>query len=358
MTTPREEFAGRVAASVDADPPRVVVILGEDGSGRTSLLHHLAAARGAPRCQYIDCERLTSTPERFVAGLVEETPFRLPDDARAGAGPVAAFDRLFDVLGRARTRDGGPATFLFDEWLEIQTFEHFPGLRHCVATAFARLAQSTNRFVLTTRFVARALRQLETASNRIVPLSMPAIETPDIAADLNRVPGLRADTAGEFAPIILALTGGRAAYVRALVDTLAAAPSLGDPVSALVATMAPDGVIDRRCRRTYETRLQRARGYGTLKAILAVLAREEPLTLTEIAVRIGRTPGSTRDYLGWIEDVDLVAAHRKQYAIADPLLRVWVDLYDRPSPPGGPILADVVRRYAQDRLARAAATRP
>ena len=41
-----------------------------------------------------------------------------------------------------------------------------------------------------------------------------------------------------------------------------------DPVSALVALLAPDGALDRRCRFCYELRLHRARGYGALKAIL------------------------------------------------------------------------------------------
>ena len=60
------------------------------------------------------------------------------------------------------------------------------------------------------------------------------------------------------------------------------------------------------CRFCYELRLHRARGYGALKAILEVLAEEEPLTLTEIAQRLRRTPGSTKDYLSWLEDVDLI----------------------------------------------------
>ena len=56
----------------------------------------------------------------------------------------------------------------------------------------------------------------------------------------------------------------------------------------------------------YELRLHRARGYGALKAILEILSEQEPLTLTEISKRLGRTPGSTKDYLSWLEDVDLV----------------------------------------------------
>ena len=36
-----------------------------------------------------------------------------------------------------------------------------------------------------------------------------------------------------------------------------------------------------------------------------VAAEDEALTLTEISHRLQRTPGSTKDYLSWLEDVDL-----------------------------------------------------
>ena len=64
-----------------------------------------------------------------------------------------------------------------------------------------------------------------------------------------------------------------------------------DPVSALTALLAPAGTSPRPAGSRYELRLHRARGYGALKAILDVLAEEEPLTLTEIALRLRRTPG-------------------------------------------------------------------
>ncbi len=85
-------------------------------------------------------------------------------------------------------------------------------------------------------------------------------------------------------------------------------PGGHDAVSALVALMAPGGRLARQCGFSYELRLHRARGYGALKAILEILADEEGLTLTEISQRLQRTPGSTKDYLSWLEDVDLVTS--------------------------------------------------
>ena len=123
-----------------------------------------------------------------------------------------------------------------------------------------------------------------------------------------------------------------------------------DPISALTALVGNDGVLSRWCRFCYELRLHRARGYGALKAILDILAEEESLTLTEISQRLRRTPGSTKDYLSWLEDVDLVVSRQKRYSFTDPLLRLWVRLHCRPSPPTEDDVAREVQHYALARV--------
>src|SRR5262249_5036645 len=124
----------------------------------------------------------------------------------------------------------------------------------------------------------------------------------------------------------------------------------GDIVSALSALFSTDGRLAKQCAFSYELRLHRARGYGALKAILEILADEEGLTLTEISQRLQRTPGSTKDYLSWLEDVDLVASDHKRYSYTDPMLRLWVRLHCRPSPPNEDDVAREVHRYALPRL--------
>ena len=64
---------------------------------------------------------------------------------------------------RARAGGGEPATFLLDEFLELRTFESFPGLRQALHDLVDGLAASGNRFVLTSRYAARALRLLRDA---------------------------------------------------------------------------------------------------------------------------------------------------------------------------------------------------
>jgi hypothetical protein len=196
---------------------------------------------------------------------------------------------------------------------------------------------------------------------------MPAMTAEDTLDILNQAAGRpplydvaslgAAQDADLLARTVQALADGRPAYVRALAEELArmraqsrGGASAGDPIAALAALMDPEGKLAKLCHFTYELRLHRARGYGALKAILEILGEEEGLTLTEISQRLQRTPGSTKDYLSWLEDVDLVTARQKRYSYTDPLLRAWVRLHCRATTPTEDDLAREVHRYALPRL--------
>jgi hypothetical protein len=211
---------------------------------------------------------------------------------------------------------------------------------------------------LSSRYSARTLRLLAERSPRLEIIQMPPLTVEDTLDMLGWTTGrLASNDAQEeeyTARIVQALADGRPAYVRALSVELTGMGERGaggrDAVSALTALLARDGGISMLCKYSYELRLHRARGYGALKAILEILAEEEDLTLTGISQRLQRTPGSTKDYLSWLEDVDLVVARQKRYSYVDPLLRVWVRLHCRATAPTEEDIAREVHRYASPRL--------
>jgi len=347
----------RLASALAEHPSRIPVLLGPCGSGRTRALQRVRDGLPPGSCHYVDVERVMSSPEQFLGRVTADAPLAWPPPSRAPSGPRDAYSQALAFFRGATALDGGPATFLLDEALELRLFESFPGLSDVMAETLDALASSVNRFVLATKYETRALRALSKAPDRYLVVHAEPVPAAGVAADLLQLPGLRSDEAEDTARVILALTEGRAAYVAALVGALAAAPAgRRDPVAALAALLAPDGALHARCRYSFEMRLHRARGYGALKAVLGILAEEEPLTLTEIALRVQRTPGSTRDYLGWLEDVDLVSAQRKRYAFADPLLRVWVRLNSRCAAAARDRVLDEVQRYAVARLSAGAVT--
>ena len=244
-----------------------------------------------------------------------------------------------------------------------RTKREVEGLRQVLHDFADGLTASGNRFVLTSRYTARALRLLRDRSSQFEVIHMPALSADDTLDILSLAMARETQDAEYIGRTVQALADGRPAYVRAIADELASmhdhgAPGTYDPISALVALLSAGGRLSQQCGFCYELRLHRARGYGALKAILEILAEEEGLTLTEISLRLQRTPGSTKDYLSWLEDVDLVTARQKRYSFTDPLLRVWVRLHCRPSAPGDEEVAREVHRYALPRMPQTVAPPP
>ena len=366
MIPERPTLERRVLAALDGSAgngPRIPVVLGGCGSGRTSLLLRLRDLIGRSQAQYVDVERIATTPERFLHALRESSPFpALPYGNGAEPGARDAFDAALAFLDTARAPGTMPATFLLDEFLELRTFESFPGLRTVLRDLLGALAGSGNRFVLTTRYVARAHRLLRDAPAQFELIHVAPLTAAEVRATL---PGTHAEDhvrgsqepedaverhRDELARVVQALADGRPSYARAIAETALLPHGAGDPVSALAALLAPGGQLTQACRFSYELRLHRARGYGALKAILEVLAQEEPLTLTEIAQRLHRTPGSTKDYLSWLEDVDLIVSRQKRYSFVDPMLRLWVRLHCRPVPPADEDITRELHEYVLARL--------
>lgn len=341
-----------ILLALDALPARIPVVLGLSGSGRTTVLQRIETLLGEAQGRYLDAERVVTTPERFLSMVVE--PDHYAEDVRIPASsPRAAFDALLAYIGQpASPSEARRRVLLLDEFVELERLSAFPGLRGVLDQFLDAVAQSPNRFVLASRYVTRATRLLGPfPADRFTVIDLPPL-TENEARTVLAEQTVRyddsdlADLAGE----VRALADGRPGYVQHIAARLAADEGTGDPVGALAAVMATGAPLATALRFTYELRLHRARGYSALKGVLATLADEEPLTLSGIARRLGRTPGSTKDYLSWLIDVDLIAADAKRYRFVDPLLRLWVRLHCQPVPPDDVALAREVQDYAVSRL--------
>ena len=357
MLPERQLIEQRIRTALEATPTRIPVLIGSCGSGRSTLLHRTYAHLTEDNAQYIDAEHIALTPEGLLNAVTDDSgyfetnsPVYQPNNRHSSR---AAFDALLEFFNQNPQPNAPRPTFLIDEVLDIRTLESFPGLRGVMRELFESLAESPNRFVLASRFISRTLRLLKDFSGRFEVIQMPALTPTEAIATLEHCGvGQNSAERNDIGRMVHALTDGRATYVNILASALAATngASGGDPVSALTGQMAAGTNLWWRCRFSYELRLHRARGYGSLKAILAILADEEAQTLTEIAQKLGRTPGSTKDYLSWLEDVDLVGARQKRYSYTDPLLRLWVRLHGHIRPPNEITLAREVQEYAVQRL--------
>lgn len=348
----RSALKRRIAGALDQSPPRIPVLTGGCGSGLTTILSAAGERRRGP-VVFVDVERTATTPERFFDALWQAVGASARPAGGRGSNAREAFEATLSMLACSAGHGGQSITFLLDEILEIRAFESFPGVRGVLAAFTGALSNSPNRFILSTRFHSRARRLLAAAGSPVLLLPVPRMTMAEVREEMSRA----REPSDEVAVLVHALADGRPAYVAALSKEFECMARAGDadPVSALAAVLAPGGSLAARCARSYEARLHHARGHGTLKAIIDILAGEQPLTLSEIACRLRRTPGSTRDYLSWLEDVDLVSAEDRRYALSDPLLRAWVRLYCRAVPPGEEEVAREAQEYALGRLEAAGA---
>tara|TARA_B100001123_G_scaffold304627_1_gene340187 strand:+ start:6645 stop:7793 length:1149 start_codon:yes stop_codon:yes gene_type:complete len=356
----RNDIEKRVQDALAAAPPRIPVIVGRCGTGRTTMLYRLIKLLGS-ETEHLDIERIATTPEGFLASVSEPSHLQVPKSFLPDAGNSSAktaFEQVCVFFEHARKANDRKVIFLLDEALDLRVFESFPGLRDALSRFLRTLCTSNNRFVITTRFTTRALRVFGNEPERFEIIHLPPFtltQTTLALKDLNLAQPEKERL--EMAGTIHALTDGHPLYVRLLAQ---GANELGgnDPISALTAQLAPGAPLSMACRFSYQLRLNRARGYGALGGILRILSKEEPLTLTEIAHRMHRTPGSTKDYLSWLEDVDLIQVQHKRYRFTDPLLRLWLDLHGRATPPNPDDLSQAVRDYAAERLPYAAPPTP
>ena len=355
MASPYSLLEKRAQNVLQASPSRIPVMLGTCGTGKTSLLLRLREQYASGTVQHIDVERCATTPERFLDAVIGSSPFPVNSHNLSPANPREAFKTFTVFLDTARTSDGKPCTFLLDEILELRTFESFPGLRHVLRELLEVLNDSANHFALTTRYVRRAHRLLRDGPSRLEIMHIPPLSMSDVSEvlspTLSEYKQLAENERNDIASTVHALTNGHAGYVRILEESMVRIDARSpDPISTLTALLAPDGALSAACRFSYESRLQRARGYGALKAILDILGQNEGLTLTQISNQLHRTPGSTKDYLSWLEDVDLITSHQKHYSFTDPLLRVWVRLHCHTMPPEQDDVVREVQQYAAERI--------
>ena len=114
----------------------------------------------------------------------------------------------------------------------------FPTCATCCASWCRPSATARNRFVCSSRYVARAHRALRDAARASKWCTCRRSRSADVAAMLPAADAASGIDRDDLAATIQALADGRAAYVRALGEATAAMSQRGgDPVSALTALL-------------------------------------------------------------------------------------------------------------------------
>lgn len=321
---------------------------------------------------YMDFSALCSSPENFVQGYVGSLCYWLFEKGQTDPEPYlnvntlpvvlvrnGADDLLADLqpilqeLARAKpdrqallrqafrfprqvvARKNTRLVLVFDEFQEIRTLENFPDSRNVLALFRAEMqTQSGVAYLLAGSAVSVLLHLLSHPDSplfaqftRLAVEPFPSASTKILVDKL-----INEELDPDLYPLIHALAVGHPYYITALSRRLSylidvvQRPAVSDTVKQafLIETLAPGGRIYDFCRYVYDLSLQKASGYGSLKAVLQILATEEGLTATQIGRRLHVSSATASDYLRWLCEVDLIQEKDYRYFFCDPVLRFWV----------------------------------
>ncbi len=319
---PRTRVLEAIARELESTP--VLLLTAPRGGGKSHLLKRLFDEGRSPAASsaLVQLEPVSGSPETLDSELARLAG---PILGRVAASGTPAFDSLLRRLSQRRM----DSTLFLDDVTEIRTLSYYPGVEEPL-DKFLAAVESGGRAVLTSRFSYWMGKRFPELPLR----SIPRVSSAELA-----------EAGASEAELIASASAGITVHAVSLAESLEdGADSIE---SALARELSPGGRIEAECRATLSELLHRARGYGACKTVLYVLSEEEGLKLTEVARRVDRTAGSTRDYLRWLEEVDLIAAREKRYYFVDPLLRLWTRIYARGTPPGEEDIRREVEGYLE-----------
>ena len=318
---PRTRVLEAIGRELESTP--VLLLTAPRGGGKSHLLKRLfdeGRSRGASTA-LVQLEPVSGSPETLDSEL---SRLAGPILGRVAASGTPAFDSLLRRLSQRRAE----STLFLDDVTEIRTLSYYPGVEEPL-DKFLAAVESGGRAVLTSRFSYWMGKRFPELPLR----SIPRVSSAELA-----------EAGASEAELIASASAGITVHAVSLAESLEdGADSIE---SALARELSPGGRIEAECRASLSELLHRARGYGACKTVLYVLSDEEGLKLTEVARRIDRTAGSTRDYLRWLEEVDLIVARDRSFYFMDPVLRVWTRIFSR----GTPASEEDIRREVEDYL--------
>ncbi len=377
----RERFTNRahelsVLASVAEDlregRPQHVALFGLRRIGKTLLAQEQVIRlldRGVVAPVYLDMEGICSAPDPFAQRYIGLICYWVLAEGEGPVEPYLTADRLLETeaaevplvarttgalvraLGRRKTDYAlllklafdfpeqlaqaldRPVMCFLDEFPELASLGNFPGVGDPLKRFRASMQQQARVAYVITGSAVTAMERLVRDHESPLFLQFRALELqPFTQEDTERlVERMFGPLPPQAQSAVYTYTFGHPFYVTALTGRLRDLVPTAEAVDVerveqafLLETLSRQGQIYGYCRYLYDISLQKARGYGLLKALLQILAEEEGLSLSELAGRLRRQASATREYLRWLMEVDLVIQEEKRYYYRDPVLRFWV----------------------------------
>jgi len=360
-----------------AGKPRRLALWGLRRVGKTLVIQEQIARlhdQGVVRPVYMDFEDICTSPELFAQRYIGLVTFWALEGGQGDVDAYLTVERLLETVAvRSMVASQTAASLLrelsrtkpdqvlllklafeyseklaqeldkklvlfLDEFTEISTLSHYPQVREPLKHFRAALVGQTNVAYLVAGSAMTAMMKLFQSPEAPLFLQFETLALEPFGRQDAEV--LMHKLGSQYSPDVYAevyrYTAGFPFYIVALMQQLNRFEQGGEAITSdsvryafLLETLCRGGQIYNYCRYVYDLSLQRARGYGMLKAILQFLAEERGgapirLTLSEIAHSLRKSPSAVREYLRWLSEVDLVEEREHVYQFRDPVLRFWV----------------------------------
>ena len=287
---------------------------------------------------YLTVERLLETVASRSAVASQTTGSLLRELSRTKPDQGLLLKLAFDYPEKLAQELNKKLVLFLDEFTEISTLSHYPQVREPLKHFRSSLSGQTNVAYVVAGSAMTAMMKLFQSPEAPLFLQFETLALEPFGRQDAEV--LMHKLGSEYPPDVYAevyrYTAGFPFYITALMQRLDRLQQDGETINAesvryafLLETLWRGGQIYNYCRYVYDLSLQRARGYGMLKAILQFLAEEQGgapvrLTLSEIARALRKSPSAVREYLRWLSEVDLVEERERVYQFRDAVLRFWV----------------------------------
>ena len=332
---PRSEFLNDIAGQVCTEGGLGVPVLlsGGPGWGKTHFLKSLnreVTGRKQFLTLFFPFDEICFSPDFFIekcrqiiSDAVDRAGERFSGFRKKHSG--TAVDDLFGMIESAGKKCGFPPLITVDEVAEIAVLKSFPGQGDPLRR-FLELSRAY-KVVMSSAFPSRVIEAAGRAEILLEHYTVPAMERLDVE---ETAAGLSVSlNAGQF-DNVSRICCGSPAYLGALLKKMKTSGSK-NPVDAALEELSPGGGLELLCRFSYEYLVQRSRGQGIVRQLLAVIAsmqiRSGRINLTSIAAELDRSLGVTKDYIKWLLAVDIIESREKEYRIKDDLLAAWIRLF-------------------------------
>jgi len=311
-----------------------ILLSGGPGWGKTHSLRFLnsyIAKRKECLNLFLPFDQICFSPEFFVEKCRDITADALEQIGVKSSGlrtdysSVNAIETLFGMIKSAARTSGRAPLVIVDEVAEIAVLKSYPGQGDTLKRFFELYPDSN--VLMSSAFPARVLEAATSVGITVDHFPIPAAVKTVIEEIAD---GFNLDLDADQLRIVARLCCGSPAYIVALIKNLETRGNKG-PVQAAVEELSPGGRLELLCRYHYEYLVQRSRGQGIVRQLLAAVAslqqHSSRINLTAVAEALDRSLGVTKDYIKWLLAVGILESREKEYRIKDDLLAAWIRLY-------------------------------